>query len=215
MLIIGAKGFAKEVLQVLHELNRLENLAFYDDVSRDTPPLLYGKFPILKSSEEAKKYFETIDNEFTLGIGNPLLRKQLYDKFQTLGGQLTSTISPNTSIGNYDVEIALGVNILPGSVLSNSIKIGLGTIVYYNAIITHDCVIGDFVEISPSARVLGRATVDSYTQLGSNCTILPNVKIGKNVLVGAGAVVTKDVPNNCVVVGVPAKIIKERPELNF
>jgi sugar O-acyltransferase (sialic acid O-acetyltransferase NeuD family) len=215
MIVIGAKGFAKEVLEVLHQLNQLENLAFYDDVNKDAPALLYGKFPILKSPEDAKKYFETIDNEFTLGIGNPLLRKKLYDKFQTLGGQLISTISPNTSIGNYDVEIALGANILPGAVLSNSVKIGLGAIVYYNAIITHDCVIGDFVEISPSANVLGGVFVDNYTQLGANCTVLPNIKIGKNVVVGAGSVVTKDVPDNCVAVGVPAKIIKERPKLNF
>ena len=41
-----------------------------------------------------------------------------------------------------------------------------------------------------------------------NCTILPGVTIGNNVVVAAGAVVTKDVPDNCVVGGVPAKIIK-------
>lgn len=47
--------------------------------------------------------------------------------------------------------------------------------------------------------------------LGGNVTILPGVTIGNNVVVGAGAVVTKDVPDNCVVGGVPARIIKEIP----
>lgn len=45
--------------------------------------------------------------------------------------------------------------------------------------------------------------------IGGNCTILPGVTIGNNVIIAAGAVVTKDVPDNCVVAGVPAKKIKE------
>lgn len=44
--------------------------------------------------------------------------------------------------------------------------------------------------------------------IGGNVTILPGVNIGNNVIVAAGAVVTKDVPDNCVVGGVPAKILK-------
>ena len=44
---------------------------------------------------------------------------------------------------------------------------------------------------------------------GVGCTILGPVKIGNNVVVGAGAVVTKDIPDNCTVAGVPAKIIKK------
>lgn len=47
--------------------------------------------------------------------------------------------------------------------------------------------------------------------IGGNCTILPGVTIGNNVIVAAGAVVTKDVPDNCVVAGVPATVIK-KPE---
>ena len=48
MLIVGAKGFAKEVLEVLHQLNETEDVVFYDDVNKDAPDFLYGKFPILK-----------------------------------------------------------------------------------------------------------------------------------------------------------------------
>ena len=52
-------------------------------------------------------------------------------------------------------------------------------------------------------------TIGNDVWIGANCTILPGVTIGNNVVVAAGAVVTKDVPDNCVVGGVPAKIIKE------
>jgi sugar O-acyltransferase (sialic acid O-acetyltransferase NeuD family) len=215
MIIIGAKGFAKEVLEVVHQLNELDHLVFYDDVNLDIPEILYTKFPVLKSISEAQDYFNTIDNRFTIGVGNPILRKKLYDKFTALGGKFVSTISSSSSIGSYDVVIGNGSNILAGTIFSNSTIIGIGCIVYYNTIITHDCVIGDFVEISPSSTILGRVTIGSFTQIGSNATILPKINIGKNVVVGAGSVVTKDLPDNCVAVGIPAKIIKELPILEF
>lgn len=89
--------------------------------------------------------------------------------------------------------------------------------------------IGDYVMIGPNTLIttvnhpllpskrrmhIGKAqpvTIGSDVWIGGNCTILPGVTIGNNVVVAAGAVVTKDVPDNCVVGGVPAKIIKEIP----
>ena len=53
MLIIGAKGFAKEVLEIFHQKDETENLHFYDDVSLDSPDLLYNQFKVLKNEEDA------------------------------------------------------------------------------------------------------------------------------------------------------------------
>lgn len=215
MLIVGAKGFAKEVLEVVHQLNDLENLVFFDDVSEDVPERLFEKFPVLRCLEQVDDYFKTVDNRFTIGIGNPVLRKKMYDKFAALGGVFISTISPFAIIGSYEVHVDLGNNILPGAILSNSTELGKGCIIYYNSVITHDCKIGDFVEISPSVTILGRCLIGSYSQIGANSTILPDVTIGKNVIIGAGSVVTKDVPDNCLIVGIPAVIKKELTSLEF
>ncbi|WP_330745032.1 acetyltransferase [Chryseobacterium sp. CP-77] len=208
MLIIGAKGFAKEVLEICHQNNDLADLAFYDDVNDDVFGNLYHQFPVLKNIQDAEKYFETIDEKFTVGIGNPRLRKKLADKFTEAGGKLTSTISPKADIGSYGISIGRGANILDGVKISNDVTIGTGAIVYYNSIITHDVEIGDFTEISPDVKILGRAYIGSFCQLGSGSIILPGIKIGNNVIIGAGAVVTRNIPDNCVAVGVPAKIIK-------
>ncbi len=208
MLIIGAKGFAKEVLEICHQNDELNNLAFFDDVNDDIYGKLYDKFPVLKSIQDAEQYFKKIDEKFTIGIGKPKLRKNLAEKFINAGGKLTSAISPKVHIGSYGVKIGEGANILDGVKISNDVKIGRAPIIYYNSIITHDAVIGDFTEISPDVKILGRATIGSFCQLGSGSIILPDVKIGDHVIIGAGAVVTKDIPDHCVAAGVPAKIIK-------
>ena len=215
MIVVGAKGFAKEVLEVLHQLNQLDHLVFYDDVNEDTPHLLYEQFPVLKTKEAAAHYFKTVDNRFTIGVGNPVLRKKLVVKFEAIGGVFISTISPLSQIGHYGNSIGDGCNIMTGSVITNDITIGKGVLINLNCTIGHDSVINDFVEMSPGVHVSGNCIIGAYSNIGTNATILPKVTIGQNVIVGAGSVVTKDVPDNCLVVGIPATIKKELPELNF
>src|ERR1700754_4536089 len=105
MIVLGAKGFAKEVLEILYQNDDIENLKFYDDVSTDIGDSLFRKFEILKSYEAAADYFKNTDSRFTIGIGNPVLRKKLCDKFQQIGGIYTSTISTKSTIGRFEVEI--------------------------------------------------------------------------------------------------------------
>jgi len=208
MLIIGAKGFAIEILEILHQNKYQKDIAFYDDVSCDVSGKLYDKFKIIKNEIEAKDFFLKNAPAFTIGIGDPKLRFKMYKKFKNISGALTSTIRDYSDIGHYDTNIHIGCNILSGVKVSNNVSIGKGCIIYYNSIIAHDCLIGDFVEISPSVNILGRVEISSLTHIGANATILPNIKIGKNSIIGAGSVVINDIPDNVLAVGVPAKIIK-------
>jgi sugar O-acyltransferase (sialic acid O-acetyltransferase NeuD family) len=198
MLVIGAGGFAKEILEILKQRNELDNLFFYDDVSQDIPETLYGEFQLIRRIEDVFKLFKCISNSFTIGIGNPFLRKKMADKFLSFGGELKSTISPLSVIGSFDVNLGVGCNILSGVVLSNSVVVGTGCIIYYNSLITHDCEINDYVEISPNVTLLGKCKIGSFTQIGASSTLLPGIKIGNNVIIGAGSVVTKDIPDNCL-----------------
>jgi maltose O-acetyltransferase len=70
--------------------------------------------------------------------------------------------------------------------------------------------------LDPSERrkkisLVEAVTIGDDVWIGANCTILPGVTIGSNVVIAAGAVVTKDLPGNCIAAGVPAAIIRELP----
>jgi sugar O-acyltransferase (sialic acid O-acetyltransferase NeuD family) len=215
MLIVGAKGFAKEVLEVLCQLNQTGNVVFYDDVNQDVPDLLFEKFPILKTIDQASEYLHTIDKRFNIGIGNPKLRKLMYQKFIALGGEFTTLISPFAQLGHYGNLINVGCNIMTGAVITNDIKIGKGGLINLNCTVGHDSVIGEFVEMSPGVHISGNCFIGDYCNLGTNSTVLPGLEIGTNVIVGAGAVITTNIPSNSLVVGVPGRIIKELQPLNF
>jgi sugar O-acyltransferase (sialic acid O-acetyltransferase NeuD family) len=206
MLIIGAKGFAKEILDTLSENELKKGIYFYDDINSNESNVIFNNFKIIKNKELAENYFKTIDVRYTLGLGGVSLRKKISDIFTSLGGELTSTISTKAHIGGF-TNIKQGCNILPGSCISNGVSIGIGALIYYNVIITHDVRIGDFVELSPGCKLLGRVVVGNFVTIGSGAIILPDIIIGDNVVIGAGAVVTKNIPNNSTVIGIPAKPI--------
>jgi sugar O-acyltransferase (sialic acid O-acetyltransferase NeuD family) len=208
MIIIGAKGYAIELADILLHNEYKDSIYFYDDINNFDNLLIEEKYKIITSEKDLLAYTNQQKFDFTLGLGNPLLRKKMHDKFIALGGVLQSIISKNANISKLSVNISNGANIFTGAHIANNVKIGKASIVYYNAIITHDCILGDFVEISPGAILLGKCQIGDFTHIGAGTTILPNIKIGKNAIIGAGAVVTKDVPDNQTMVGVPAKSIK-------
>lgn len=212
MIIVGSKGFAKEVLEILHQNAYPESkIAFFDNVNSDIPDLLYGKFPVLRNEGQVRDFFATAEDNFTLGLGLPSNRMKLGLLFEKWGGQLTSTISPKAILGHFGVQLGEGINLMTGSTLTNDIKIGRGALINLHCTIGHDCVLGEFVELSPGVHISGNCKLGNYCNLGTNATILPNVVLGENVVVGAGAVVTKDIPSNSLVVGIPAKLVKELP----
>jgi sugar O-acyltransferase (sialic acid O-acetyltransferase NeuD family) len=209
MLVIGAQGFAKQLLVVLSQLNLTKDLVFYDDLNPDAPGTLYQTFPVLHSPEEAKDYFKNTGKDFTIGVAGVRNRVNLYKKFTSLGGTPVKLISPAAVIGGFDCRIGEAVSVLAGCVIENSVRIGKGTLVNLHALVTHDSQVGEFCELSPGAKILGRCILEDYVTIGSGAIILPRVRIGANAIIGAGSVVSNDIEAGQVAVGAPAKVIRQ------
>lgn len=214
MLVVGAKGLAKEVLNMLLLNNELDNLVFYDDINLEGPKHLYNEFPILNTLDQAKEYFKKVDNRFTLGVGFPNARYKLYHRFIGLGAEPYSLISPNSDLGSFDVHIAEGVTIGYHCAISNSVQIGKGSFINAKTIIGHDSSVGEFCVVCPSVNIAGHIDIGNYTFIGTGVLIYPNVKIGSNVSISAGSVIRKRVPDNSIVHGNPSKIVGKKPAFN-
>lgn len=205
MLVVGAKGFAIEIAELIYQVDENLDISFYDDINVEPPVLFNGKHQILKNKAQAREYFDNKDRRFVLGIGNPALRFKCYKDFQELGGEVTTLLSPLAVIGKSQNQIGAGTSILSNVVVEGHNQIGKGCLIHVGCFISHNVLIGDFCEISPFSKLLGNVSIGDFCQLGTSCVILPKVKLGNNVIVGAGAVVTKSVPDNTTVVGIPAK----------
>ncbi|UAM96632.1 NeuD/PglB/VioB family sugar acetyltransferase [Polaribacter litorisediminis] len=212
MLVIGAKGLAKEILQILEEKNYDANIFFFDDVNLDDENILFSKYKIIRTIEEVENLFK-IDNSFILGLGNPNLRKMLYEKFSNLGGDSIGIRSKDVYEGKY-TNIGDDAILMSGVKISNGVKIGRALLAYYNVIITHDVEIGDFVELSPGCVLLGEVKIEDNVQIGARAVILPKLIIGEGATIGAGAVVTRNVEPNTIVVGNPARKLVNSSKVN-
>lgn len=209
MIVIGSKGFAKELLEVLHHNEQLENLVFFDNVNKDINGKLYQIFPILKTFEEVQNYFVKTTVDFTIGIGNPSLREKVYKQFIAYGGTCKTIISHHAKIGFYHNTIGNGTIVMTDAIITSNVTIGKCCLINKQTLIGHDVTIGDFCEVAPGAKIGGNTSIGNVTFIGMNATILPKLTIGNNVIIAAGSVVTKNIPDNCMVAGVPAIIKKQ------
>ena len=152
-------------------------------------------------------------NKFVVCVGHPKIRCFISDKLISKGLSPLIVID-NNSIVEEDCQLGKEVQFMPGSLLRHFSKIGDYSIMNTGCSVDHDCKIGMGVHIMGSATLAGNVNIGNYSTVGTNATILPNIVVGSESYIGAGAVVTKNVPNNSVVVGVPAQKLKDHSE-NF
>lgn len=147
---------------------------------------------------------------FLVCIGNAHGERRAYysQKLVALGLEAISVVHPTAFLGSTVVR-GRGLQVMPRAVVNEFAAIGDWCILNTNCSIDHECKIGDGVHVMVGASIAGCVAIGDYSTVGTNATILPHLTIGKNCYIGAGAVVTKDVPDGLVMVGVPARALKE------
>jgi sugar O-acyltransferase (sialic acid O-acetyltransferase NeuD family) len=209
-ILMGASPKARLVLDFLSSERRLDEIDFI--VDRDQSKIGSMWFGKKVVSDLDGLLASPSSREFSLCVC--LSEKKFEDRtniqtrLHNLKINMFSIISKNTTVAD-SAEIKAGSIIFPNTYIGSFSKIGELVTVYVGALVEHDCVIEDNVEISPRVALAGGVTIKKNTFVGINATVLPNITIGSGVIVGAGAVVTKDVQDNLVVVGNPAKAIRD------
>ena len=187
--IYGSGGHGKVVGEIAR-LNGYENIIFLDDKKG------------LKFSKNLAKF------DIIIAVGDNKIRAKLQEKVLNLGFNVVSLIHPKAVISKSAV-INQGVVVMAGAIINPDAIIKDGVIINSAAVIEHECVIKKFAHISPNSALAGGVVVGEFCHLGIGSSVIQNIEIGKNSVVGAGAVVINNIPANSVVVGVPAKVIKQ------
>lgn len=146
------------------------------------------------------------------GIGNCYPRANLFNIGLSFGLKPLTIVDP-TAIISKNVQICQGAQILAGAIVNTGAIIGENSIVNSGAIVEHDCKVGNNVHIAPGVSLSGNVEIGDLSHIGTGATIIQGIKIGKNSIVGAGSTVIKNVLDNTIVAGVPAKVIKRGKNL--
>ncbi len=202
MVIIGAGGHGRVMLDVLRCQGKAEVVGFVDDAE-----LLHGQIvdgvKVLGGMEELAKIREDGATGFVVAIGKNALRAEKYGQACALGLEPWDAIHPSAVIAR-DVEWCPGLEVVAGVIINTGARLGCNVILNTACSVDHDCRLGDHTFVGPGVRFGGTITVGEGAFIGIGAILLPGKKVGEWAVVGGGAVVTRDVPANTVVVGCPA-----------
>ncbi|HOS28517.1 MAG: acetyltransferase [Smithellaceae bacterium] len=209
--IYGAGGFGKEVAWLLDSCNQrgrhYEILCFIDD-----NPSLHGKILNgirVMGFDEARQKYPSI--HLVRGTGSVRASVEVIKKSQNAGLDFLTVIHPNTEYSKY-VTFGKGTVVCSGSIFTTNVTVGDYVQVNLNCTIGHDVRLGDYTTIAPGVHISGYVHVGKRVYIGTGAVIVNGTEespviIGDDVTIGAGACVTKSIPSNSKVVGVPAKPI--------
>ena len=207
IVIIGASGFATEVAWLIEEINNYkkewEILGFIDDNFKNLPKCING----YKVLGDISYINELSDDIFLIiGIGNGKIRENIVKKIQNR--KFATLIHPDIKISLTN-KIEEGTIICSGSILTVNINIKKHCIINLDCTIGHSATLEEYVTVLPSTNISGNVNIKRCTTLGTGVKIIQGITIGENVMLGAVAIIIKDVENNCTVVGNPGKVIKK------
>lgn len=211
LVILGAGGFARETLDVVDAINAVsatwDMLGFLIDSQYGSVGTIVQEKPILGDMDWLAEHSDVY---VICGIGAPEIRQRMIKRVQRYTNQFATLIHPSV-IKTQWIEVAEGVVVTAGCVLSNHIKINSHVHINPSCTLGHDVEIDKFASLAPGVLVSGNVTIQQGTYIGTGAKIIEKKSIGEWSIIGAGSVVTKDIPANVTAVGIPATVIKERP----
>lgn len=201
-------GLGKEILMLAREINtvqqRWDNICFVDD---NFDAGQYKDLPVY-NFEELKKHYSVDECEFTVASGEPYFRKTLSEKIENAKYKLCTLIHPDITIAK-DTVVNEGSIICKGSVITDDAYIEKGTLVNLLCSIAHDVNIGRYCVIQPHCSISGNVHIGDGTHIGTRSAIRDEVKIGSNCIIGMCSNVTKNIPENSVAFGNPARVTQK------
>jgi UDP-perosamine 4-acetyltransferase len=216
VVIIGAGGHGKVVLDILRAAGQYEPVGFVDADTRLAGTKV-GGLPVLGPTNVLPKLrTQQRVGHAIVAIGDNRTRQRYLAAVDAEGFELASAVHP-TAFVSPTARLGRNAVVGPSASIVTEARLGDGVIVNTGAIVEHECEVADAVHVAPGACLAGRVRVGMCAFIGIGAQVIQCLAIGEGATVGAGAVVLQDVPDGATVVGVPARVVKvspgSRPEL--
>lgn len=205
VLIIGAKGHAKVIMDILMS-NGYEISGLIDDFSvhETMNQRVIGTMRDLKTLYDRK-----VAEKAFVAVGDNDSRKRLTSDVLEAGFELVNAISNFSCVSKW-AQIGIGVAVMPGAIINADACIGNGVIINTGATVDHDCIVGDFAHAAPGTILTGKVEIGEGTFLGAGTKVIPRIHIGKWVIAGAGSLIVRDIPDGLKIAGAPAKSLLQK-----
>lgn len=204
LVIVGCGGFAKEVEWLIGRINQVHhtwNVLGFIDKTASSKDVIGDDHFILASQEKLA---------VALAIGSTGIRERLYALYCKNHNIWFPNLIDPAAIVPQEIDMGIGNIICANNIFTVNICLGNFNIVNLSSTIGHDVEIGNYNTINPGTNISGNVTIGNRSQLGTGTKVIQGKTIGDDVVAGAGSVIINDIGNRCTIVGVPAKVIKQR-----
>jgi len=206
LAVFGASGHGRVVADAA-EASGWHHVVFFDDawpeISESGPWRVEGDFSAMCSR------LPEFDGIF-VAIGNNHVRHQKTRELIDAGAGIETLVHPCAYVSQH-ARLGAGCVVLAAAAVNAGAVVGEGGIINTGAVIEHDCQLGDFVHVSPNAVLAGGVKAGDFCWVGALAGVRQLISLGKEVTVGMGAVVIRDIPKGATVAGVPAVLIRSEP----
>lgn len=208
--IVGASGLGREVLMLIHQINQVVEtwhvVGFYDD--NPHTPATINSYPYLGPLATLQGTRELL--HVAIAIGHPASKAQVRQKLTNEHLVFPVLMHPEVSDEPYQFNrIGDGTIITKGCILTTNITLGKHVLLNLGCTLGHDVKIGDYSSLMPHVNIAGNSTLGQAVYAGTNATVIQFLEVGADAVIGAGAVVHRDLPAAVTAVGVPARVIKK------
>ncbi len=199
LIVYGGGGHGKSLIELIRAAEEYQVVGVVDDGLSPGSEIL--GVPVLGGAEilpRLRRDGLQLAVNAVGGIGNLDPRLKVFERLAQSGFTIPTVVHP-TALIEASAELAAGVQVMPFGYVGSSSRIGFGCIINTRAVVSHDCELGEYVNLAPGAILAGGVQVGARTLIGMNVTVNLEVRIGSGARIGNGATVKSDVPENGVV----------------
>ena len=208
LIIYGSGGLGRELLALLRDIDKTKTiwdiLGFVDDSAKPNVPV--AGLRVLGDIN----YLIQIDIPVLvlMGFTDPDAKAKVFYKLKQ--NQLISFPTIVHPLATVEPSANLGEGVIITRFCFVSVDTTLGKCVFFNpgSQVGHDSFVGDFTSVMPSANIAGNVTIGERCLVGAKSAIMQGLSVGSGTTVGIGSIVMQNAPENCTILGYPAKVVK-------